>query len=197
MPMINLSGYTSVQTNLFLSLNIYNYGVVNFSDYHRSLTINGITYDGLGQLISVSQTTNSLRAINQELSVVISGIPWKDINGNPTGNIKEILGANMKGSPLTIVRGFFDPITGNLLNIDGNPTGKFNGVVNNFTISDELPEGTSNGKTTIVLSATSVLDVLNNKVKGRRTNPIDFPNDHGMDRVPALFNANINFGAPV
>jgi hypothetical protein len=189
MTMINLSGYNAIQTNLFLTLDIPNYAVLTFSDYHLPLTLNGVTYQGLGQLISVNQTTNSLRATNQELSIVISGIP--------AANIPAILSTNMKGSKLNIKRAFFDPKTGLLLNIAGNPTGKFNGVVNNYHIADELPEGSSNGKTTIVISATSILDVLINKIRGRRTNPIDFSSSNDMDRVPLLVNANINFGAPV
>jgi hypothetical protein len=63
-----------------------------------------------------------------------------------------------------------------------------------------LAEGGDTGTITIVLSATSVIELLNNKVTGRRTNPLDhkqfYPNDQSMDRVPALAKSNFNFGAP-
>ena len=46
----------------------------------------------------------------------------------------------------------------------------------------------------------SAINQLNNKVAGRRTNPIDqaefYPGDQSFDRVPALAKSNFNFGAP-
>ena len=46
----------------------------------------------------------------------------------------------------------------------------------------------------------SVVELLNNKVSGRQTNPRDqklyYPTDLSMDRVPALAKSNFNFGAP-
>jgi DNA repair exonuclease SbcCD nuclease subunit len=49
-------------------------------------------------------------------------------------------------------------------------------------------------------SITPVVELLNNKTSGRRTNPGDqkewYPTDLSMDRVPGLANSNFNFGAP-
>jgi hypothetical protein len=190
---LDLSTYDSLQTNLFVRLDIPGYQVLTFSDYHKNLTFGGTTYSGLGQLLSLSNTSNNLRATSEELSMSISGIP--------AGNITDILNNKVKGSSLKVYRAFFNSITGELLNIAGNPAGKFQGVVNNFDISDDLEMGSDTGTITLTLTATSVVDMLTKKVSGRRTNPIDqkafYPNDQSMDRVPSLAKSNFNFGSPV
>lgn len=189
---IDLSSYKSIQTNLFLKIDIPNYAVLAFSDFYKEQTFNGTNYQALGQLVSVSDTNSNLRATSQELTVVISGIP--------AGRINEILSNKIKGSKIEILRGFFNSQTGELLSIAGNPTGKFKGIINNYNISDDLDEGSNTGSISIIFSATSVFDLLNNKITGRKTNPLShrefYTNDASMDRVPTLAKSNFNFGAP-
>lgn len=189
---IDLSAYASVETHLFIKIDIPDYEVLTFSDYYKSYTIAGDTYQALGQLLSVSDTDSNLRATPSELSIVISGIP--------EGRISEILANRIKGSRVEVLRAFFNPVTGELLNISGNPAGKFKGVIGNYSINDDIAEGGDTGTISIVLTAKSVIDLLNNKVTGRRTNPIDqaqfYPGDESFDRVPALAKSNFNFGAP-
>jgi hypothetical protein len=189
---IDLSSYSSIQTNLFVRIDIPGYEVLRFSDYHKAFTISGESYSALGQLVAVTNTTSNLRATPEELSVSISGIP--------SANITAILTTKIKGSNIRVYRTFFDPVTGVALDIAGNPAGKFNGIVSNFEIADDLDIGGDTGTITLVLTCTSVVELLNNKVSGRRTNPIDqdqfYPNDKSFDRVPALAKSNFNFGAP-
>lgn len=184
---INLSEYRSIQTNLFVKLDIPDYDVLTFSDYHKNYTVDGVSYTGLGQLLAVSNTEDNLRAAPSEITVSISGIP--------EGNISDILDNRVKGSSLVIYRGFFDSTTGELISVSGNPAGKFQGIVSNYEISDDLDMGSSTGTITLTLTVTSVVEMLSNKVTGRRTAPADFPNGD-MDRVPALAKSNFNFGAP-
>lgn len=184
---IDLSSYRSIQTNLFVKLIIPGYDTLTFSDYHKDYTISGTIYSGLGQLLSVSNTNDDLRAAPSELSLSISGIP--------SGNISDILDNKVKGSQCQVYRAFFDPTTGNLLSISGNPAGKFQGIVSNYDISDDLDMGSSTGSFTLTLTVTSVVELLQNKINGRRTNPADFPNGD-MDRVLPLQKSNFNFGAP-
>jgi hypothetical protein len=189
---IDLSSYRNIQSNMFVRLDVPGYEVLRFSDYYKSYTFGGTTYQALGQLLSISNTTSSLRASAEELNITISGIP--------AGRVSEILNNKIKGSKVEVFRGFFNATTGELLNIAGNPAGKFKGVISNFNINDDLGEGSDTGTITVILSATSVIELLNNKVTGRRTNPLDhkefYPNDLSMDRVPALAKSNFNFGAP-
>ena len=189
---INLSAYRSIQTNLFVRLDIPGYQVLTFSDYHKNYTISGTNYTGLGQLLAVTNTTNNLRAAPEDVTVSISSIP--------SSNISAILDNKIKGSNIRIYRGFFDPTTGELLSIAGNPAGKFQGVVNNFDITDDLDIGDATGTITLTLTCTSVVELLNNKITGRRTIPTDqtlfYPGDQSMNRVPSLAKSNFNFGAP-
>lgn len=189
---LNLQNQTAVQVNVFVKLDIYEYQTVTFSDYHRNYTIDGTVYDGLGQLLAVTNIASSLRAAPQELTITISGIP--------NGNVTDFLNQKVKGSRVEVQRAFFDPATGDLLNIVGNPAGIFRGVVANFEIADDLDEGEDTGTVTITFTCTSIVELLNNKVTGRRTNPIDQKeydsNDQSMDRVPRLAKSNYQFGAP-
>lgn len=190
---LDLSSYRSIQTNIFITLEIPGYETLTFSDYYKTYTLSGTSYQGLGQLLSITDTTSNLRAASNELTFSISGIP--------EGNVADVLTKKIKGSPLTVKRAFFDSSTGELLNIAGNPAGKFKGVISNYTITDDLDEGSRDGTFTITFVATSVIDLLNNKVTGRRTNPIDqkefYPTDESFDRIPSLIKSNINFGGPV
>lgn len=184
---IDLSSYRSIQTNLFVKLVIPGYDTLTFSDYHKNYTISGTDYTGLGQLLSVGNTEDSLRAAPSDITVAISGIP--------SSNITDILDNKIKGSACEIYRGFFNVDTGALLSIAGNPAGKFQGVVSNYDITDDLAMGDDTGTVTLSLTVTSVVELLQNKITGRRTNPQDFPNGD-MARVLPLQKSNFNFGAP-
>lgn len=184
---IDLSSYRSIQTNIFVRLDIPGYQVLTFSDYHKNYTISGTNYTGLGQLLSVGNTDDSLRAAPSELALSISGIP--------STNVSDIVNNRIKGSSCNVYRGFFDVNTGELLSIAGNPAGKFQGVVSNYDISDDLDMGSGTGTVTLTLTITSVVELLQNKITGRRTNAADFPNGD-MARVLPLQKSNFNFGAP-
>jgi hypothetical protein len=189
---LNLTAYDSIQTNLFVKIVIPSYATLTFSDYHKSITIDSVNYSGLGQLLSVSDTNASLRASPQEVTIAISGIPAQ--------NITDILNNKLVGSDVRITRGIFDVNTGVLISaITGNPVGKFVGVINNFDITDDLEQGSATGTITITMTCTSVVEQLENKITGRRTNPIDqkalYATDECFDRVPALAKSNYNFGA--
>jgi hypothetical protein len=55
--------------------------------------------------------------------------------------------------------------------------------------------GSDTGTVTLTLVVTSVVELLQNKITGRRTNTQDFPNGD-MARVLPLQKSNFNFGAP-
>jgi hypothetical protein len=188
---LNLSTYTAIQTHVFVRIDIPGYQVLRFSDFMTPFTINSESYTGLGSLMAVTDTTSELRATNQEVSISISGIP--------DANISDVLNNRVKGSNVKIYRAFFNPSTGVLLDIADNPAQKFQGVISNFDISDELSMGETTGTVLLTLTATSIVALLTNKQAGRRTNPVDmklfYPTDVSFDRVLALENSNFNFGA--
>lgn len=190
---LDFSAYPSIGTALFVRLDVPDYQVLRFSNYYRPYTIDGELYNSLGSLMSVSESTSELRLTDQELTITLSGIP--------TANIDTVLDYKIKGSGVEVYRGIFNANTGALISVSGNPAGKFKGLVNNFGLSEEYAEGGKDSTVTIQLTCTSIVTLLQNKISGRRTNPVDqkywYPDDLSMDRVPNLADSNFNFGAPV
>jgi len=198
--MINLTSYSSVQSNLFVRLEIEEYRtspsgaytsqVLRFSDRLGNHDIEGETYIGLGNLMGVTAVNSELRVSGNEMTVSLSGIP--------NTSIAEVLYSKIKGSNIKIWRALFNASTGEFLNIADNPVGRFQGFVNNFALTEEFDVENRSSSNTLVLTCSSVVDVLANKIAGRRTNPSSqnrfFPNDRSMDRVPTIENAYFDFG---
>jgi hypothetical protein len=186
---IDLSSYASVQTAMFCRLVVPDYQTFYFSDYYRPITLNSISYTGIGNLLNITESYSELKINQSEVTLTITGIP--------NSSITDFLDNKIKGSTIEIVRAFFNPNTGVILNIAGNPTGRFNGLVNNYSINETWDGQQSSN--TISLMCTSIVGLVQNKISGRRTNGIDqkalYPTDTSMDRVVSLSNSNFNFGA--
>jgi len=199
---IDLSSYTSVATGLFARIDVEYYKdtpsatptnqVLRFSDYIQDVSIGGEQYLGLGKLVGISTTTSELRNSSGSITITISGIP--------DTSIAEIVNSRIKGCPVEVYRVMFNAETGAALAISGNPVGRFFGIVDNYTIEEEYDIQTRRSSNTLALVCSSVLDILNNKIAGRKTNPTSqkffYSSDLSMDRVPNLVGANFNFGAP-
>jgi hypothetical protein len=202
MPTPDLSSYKSVQSNLFVRIQVdeyrattsgaYTTEVLRFSDDLQTRTINSESYAPLGRLMGITSATSELRVSSGELTITLSGIP--------NTSIAEIINSKIKGAPVRIYRLFSNAATGTVLSIAGNPSGRYRGFVNNYSLNEEYDSITRSSTNTIVLTCASSVDVLQNKIAGRKTNPESqkrfFPSDLSMDRVPTLENATFNFGAP-
>ena len=189
---LNLSNYPAITTSLFVRIDVPDYEVLRFSGYNYPVTINSEVYLPLGQLMSISSSSSELRPVGSDLSISISGIPNSEIS--------EILGLKIKGSSVEVYRMIFDTQTGQPLSLPLNPTGRFTGIVNNFSIEEEYDFAAQTASSTILITCSSIVDVLSNKLTGRRTNPTDqrqfYATDASMDRVLKLSKSNINWGAP-
>lgn len=197
---INLSNYKNIETALFVKLVCPYYRAqpgdtpitksLYFSQYDVPVTIDGDVYAPLGNLLGITETTTELRVSPGQLSITIAGIP--------NSSIAEIVNSKMKGSTVNIWQVFFDPVTKQMINTAGNPMGRFQGLVNNWSLEEEYSGSATNR---ILLVCSSTVEVLSNKIAGRATNPEDQKavnnNDVSMDRVLALAKSNFNFGAPV
>jgi hypothetical protein len=185
----DLSAYPAIWSSLFVRIDVEDYQVLRFSDFYRPYTINSESYAALGSLMDVSSTESQMRLSEQELTITLSGIP--------TTNIDSVLDYKIKGSPVEIYRGLFDPNTGADITA---PVGKFVGLVNNFALQEDWDNETRSSTVTIILTCSSLIGVLNTKLAGRFSNPTDqqkfYPGDNSMNRVPSLINSNFNFGAP-
>jgi len=199
--MPTLNGYNSIENHLFVRIEVDYYKsssssspistVLRFSDRRTPFVINGETYTGLGNLVSITSSSSELRTSSGELSISISGIP--------NSSIYEIVNSRIKGCPVTIYRGIFNPVTGELLGVENNPMSRYKGFVNNYSLQENYDIDQRLASNTIVLICNSSIDVLQNKVTGRTTSPTSqkkfYPSDISMDRVTNLENATFNFGA--
>jgi hypothetical protein len=186
--MIDLRSRTSIEYAVLVKWTVPNFDTAYITDYQSNIVFGGQTYTNIGKLLSISGSSSELKASPSDLTIGLSGVP--------TNAISDILGQQIKGSAIEIYRAFFNPATHTLLTLsDGNPSLKFKGIVTNFDISDTIDVGALIATSTITLTCNSMVEVLSNKVSGRRTNVTDFPNESSMSRVQALANSNFNFGA--
>jgi hypothetical protein len=195
---INLSGYSSVGVCLCVRLDIPEYGVLRLSTFHKPITITeddgfNYAYAPAGVLMSVSEGVSELRATSVETAIGLSGIPVE--------YAITVQAARLKGSRVQIRRVFTDPITDNPLAISGNPVFMFQGVVTNYGFSEQYNEFSDESSLVINLSCSSLVDMLNTKITGRRTNQESmnqfYPSDSSFNRITNLIGRPFDFGAPV
>lgn len=191
MAVLNLTSYKSIESNLFIKVTLPSSSLL-FTDRLASTTINGDTYVGLGKLVSITGSSSELRSSTGELTIGISGIP--------NSMITDITNSNIKGSNISITRGLFNATTGAFLSaVTGNPINRFVGYVNNISLQEDYNVDTRTSTNTLLLICSSNVNVLDNKISGRKTNSVShkkfYAGDLSMDRVTALENTYFNFGA--
>lgn len=194
---INLSGYSSVGVCLCVRLNIPAYGILRLSTFHKEITITesdgfDYAYSPAGILMSVSESVSELRASSVETAVGLTGIPIEYAQG--------VQAVRIKGSRIEIRRVFTDPMTDEPLDIAGNPIFMFQGVVTNYGFSEQYNEFSDESSLVINLSCSSLVDMLNTKITGRRTNQesmnLFYPSDSSFNRITNLIGRPFDFGAP-
>ncbi len=187
MAVKDLTSYAALESALFLKWEIPDLAATLISDYNTPITIDSDVYTNVGTLLSITGSKSELKLSPSQLSITLSGVP--------SGEIAKVLDNEIKGSSITITRAFFNPTTHNV--ISGlDPMKVFTGIVTNYGISDDVDPVAMIASTTISLTCNSIVDVLAKKVNGRRTNPVDFPNEDSMNRVQTLVSSNFQFGAP-
>jgi hypothetical protein len=195
--MANLDSYTSVRSHVYVRLAIDEYRttssgsytpqVLRFTDDPDTRTIDGETYTSIGRLLGVTATASELRPTDNSITVTISGIP--------TNAIQEIVYSRIKGSNIKIYRQFYT-VAGSYIATQGY----FFGRVNNYSLQEDyrIEERTANN--IILLDCSSNIEVLKQKISGRKTNPQSeqrfFPSDTAMNRVPTIKGTKFDFGAP-
>lgn len=194
---LNLSNYSNIQQALFVYMLIPDYGALRMSTYDVAMSIvedDGVSYEyaPTGVLLSVSEFNNELTPSKNDITISLTGIDQTFVAG--------MMGYQVKGSPVVIRRGFFDPQTGILLPIAGNPSRRFSGVISNYSFSDEYNELSGVVNTTVSVSCSNIVGVLENKITGQRTNHNErkflYPGDLSFQRVATIASSNFDFGKP-
>jgi len=215
---------TSVNTASVVTLNI------STSYRNETCTVDlttgttALTFEAVSGLLNVGEYHRDLQSSSNDTSISLDGVSQTQIQNGALSGIGLVLNYNIKGSPLTIWRGFYDD-SGNLMTYtDGQGRTRrliqrFYGVVTSFTITENSDP--QNLYYSIVLNCSSIKTILSNNVVGRRTNHDDFQHqtlgymyqdgmgnwqlsatktgdnsdyDTSMDQVAPLNNAYFNFG---
>ena len=119
-----------------------------FCNAAAPITVNGITFSGLGSLLAISEIQRDIKASSADLKVSLVGIDPE--------NIAIILGSEIKGSTIEIWRGFLD--SNNAIITD--PTQQFfkryQGIVNNIAINEDFNDQVRQRIATCIVSSASM-----------------------------------------
>jgi hypothetical protein len=167
---------------------------LTFCNAAAPVTVNGITFEGLGSLLGISEINRNVKSTSQDFKLSLTGI---DPN-----NIALVLGQNLKGSVVEIWRGFLDDNN----QIITTPTTQFfkryQGIVNSMSIQEDFNEELRTRIATCVIASASMRAVLDARIAGIKTNQKSwqyfYPNDTSMDRVEIIASTYFDFGkAPI
>lgn len=166
--------------------------VYTFCNSVVPITINGITFAGLGSLLQISDIQRDMKATSDDLTVTLNGIE--------STNIALILSSNIKGSLLEVWRGFLDAD----YQLITTPTQQFfkryQGLVNSVGISEDWNQQARSRVAVCTLASASFRQIIENRVAGLKTTPSVWqqahPDDVSMNRVPAITAIYFDFGNP-
>ena len=163
-----------------------------FSSAPSSITVAGIgTFDGLSSLVSIGKIQRDVKSTANQTTIGITGID--------TALLGWALGQNIKGSQITMWKGFFDT-NGNLITTGG--TGGlyqyFYGFIDTFQITENWTEEARMYTGIINVSAANIQMILQNRNAGRYTNDASWEyynaGDTSMNRVAIITNIYYPFG---
>ena len=180
-PSINYGEFVRLTT----STNVY-----TFCNAATPITVDGITFSGLGSLLGIGDIKREMKATSADLNISLTGIE--------ATNVAIILSANIKGSKVEVWRGFFDSNN----QIITTPTQQFfkryQGYVSNFSITEDWNDKIRSRVATCGISCASFRTILQNRIAGLTTNPIVwkkfYAGDTSMDRVPVIAATFFDFG---
>lgn len=162
----------------------------NFCNAAAPITVNGITFNNLGALMSVGDVQRDIKATSDDFTFSITGLD--------PAYIAIILSNDIKGSIVEVWRGFFDSNN----QIITTPTQQFfkryQGIVNSVSVTEKFDDQIRERVATCSLACASFRQILENRVAGIRTNPQSwiqfYPGDTSMDRTPIIQNQYFDFG---
>jgi len=165
-----------------------------FSTAPVKITVSAIDsqpFDALGALVGVGKIQRDIKSTANQTSVTLIGID--------TALLGAVLNADVKGSQITMWKGFFD--TSNQLITTGGSGGLyqyFYGFISSFSIGEQWMEEARMYVGTITVSASNIQMILQNRIAGRFTNDPSWqyftPGDTSMNRVATIATLTYPFG---
>ena len=168
-----------------------------FATTPTALTIPAVDsqpFDGLGSLVGIGDVQRDIKSTANQTTITLVGID--------TALLGWVLGHDIKGSQITMWKGFFDT-DGNLITTGGSGGlyQYFYGYVNSFQIGEQWMEDARMYVGTITVSASNVQIILQNRVGGRFTNDASWTfynaGDTSMNRVGFVSTIYYPFGKTV
>ena len=172
-------------------------GTYRFATTASALTINAVDsqpFDGLGSLISIGDIQRDIKSTANQTSVSLVGID--------TALLSWVLSQDIKGSQITMWKGFFDT-SGNLITTGGSGGlyQYFYGFINTYQISEQWMEEIRSYIGTISIQASNIQMILQNRTAGRFTNDPSWQyfnsGDTSMNRVSTISTLYFQFGSQV
>ena len=156
------------------------------------ITVNGMTFTGLGDLLQLGDIQRDIKATSDDLTISLTGI-----DGN---NVHMLLEEPIKGSKVEVWRGFLDSENQIITTPSQQFFKRYQGIVNNMSITEDFDDQARIRVATCSISCASFRLILENRISGIKTNPISwkifYPTDTSMNRVPVIMAQYFDFGAP-
>lgn len=181
-----VDGTNAIKHCILIDLNLSG-NVYYISSAYDTITYNSNSYTQLGAFLSLGQIAEDIKTTNGDIQIGLSGIPDTYVD--------QVLQNPVKGGEVTVYRAFFnDDYTVDSSNIFQ----RFKGVITNFALEENIDILEGDSTNTVAITCASINTILENKVSGQRTAPIDrrkfFSGDATFDRVPDLVGVQFDFG---
>ncbi len=181
---------SKIKSAEFVKLTVFNdyndpadTSVYTFSSAYKEETIDGTVYLPLGGLLQVGAQNRDLRVTAGDTIISLSGIG--------SDNIFLVLGTKIRGSEVEVLRGFY-----NDQGIIQTAYNRFRGIITSYGITEDRNNQDDNF--TCAVAASSYVNVLSNRIAGRKTNEESWkvfnPTDTSMDQVYSIAGVNFDFG---
>ena len=157
------------------------------------VTVSGITFSGLGSLLSLGDIQQDIKASSDDLMIALVGID--------PANISVILSADIKGSSVEVWRGFLDSDNQIITSPSTQFFKRYTGIISNVSITEDWNDQLRSRTATCSISCCSMRKVLDSRVAGMRTNQKSWQFVYGasetsMNRVSLISNQFFDFGSP-
>ena len=166
--------------------------ILTFCNAAGPITVNSITFTGLGSLLQIGEIQKNVKANSADLQISLTGID--------PANIALVLGTQLKGSKVEIWRGFLDSNNQIITSPSQQFFKRYQGIINNVAINEDFNDELRQRIATCVVSSSSMRTVLDARVAGIKTNEQSwkqfYPNDTSMDRVAIIASTYFDFGKP-
>ena len=189
---MNALSSSSIKVAEFIRLTLPS-DTYTFCNAAAPITVDGITFTGLGSYLGISEIQNDIKASSADLKLSLTGIDPE--------NIAIILGADVKGSKVEVWRGFLNS-DNQIATISGQQQffKRYQGIINNIAINEDFNYEARTRIATCIISSASMRLVLEARNAGVKTNPqawkVFYPNDTSMNRVPVIASTYFDFGKP-